>query len=75
MPFSKRMGAVLIALTMAGALVFGVVNHFVLSSPDHIAHVVGRWQLLFAGTAILVALTEALGSVLAFNTLRGRRSR
>src|SRR4030095_15671034 len=34
---AKRLGSWLIALTMGGALVFGVINHFVLSSPDHVA--------------------------------------
>ena len=36
---AERIGIWTIAITMAGSLVFGVVNHFVLPSPDHVAHV------------------------------------
>ena len=53
-PF-QRVGAWLIALTMAGALVFGFVNHFIVSSPDHVAHVDPQWRPLFATTAVLLA--------------------
>jgi len=70
---ARRIGTWLIALTMAGALVFGVVNHFVVASPDHIAHVDTQWRTLFTTTAVLLALTEALGFGLAIQTLRARR--
>jgi len=70
---SMRIGAWLIMLAMAGALIFGVVNHFVFSSPDHVAHIDPQWRSVFTTTAILLAATEALGSVLAFQTLRERR--
>src|SRR5215471_18474298 len=71
---AERIGAWLIALTMAGAFVFGFVNHFVFESPDHVGHVVTEWRSLFATSATLLALTEALGSGLAVQTLLGRRS-
>ena len=70
---SKRIGAWLIGVTMAASLVFGVVNHFVLASPDHVSHVEPRWQPLFAATAVLVAITEALGSGLAIRLVLERR--
>src|SRR5215471_613226 len=73
--WSERIGAWLIGLTMAAALVFGFVNHFVLDSPDHITHIAAQWRSVFAITAVLLALTEALGSGLALQTLRGRRLR
>lgn len=59
-------GAWLLALSLAGSLIFGVVNHFVLESPDHVAHVVSDWRVLFGTTAALLAFTEAVGSGLAF---------
>ena len=59
-------GAWLLAVSLAASLLFGVVNHFVLESPDHVAHVVAEWRVSFAVTAVLLALTEALGSGLAF---------
>jgi len=71
---SKRIGAAVIAVTMAGAFVFGFVNHFVLTSPDHISHIAERWRPLFTATAVLLASTEGLGSVLAVQALRGGRS-
>src|SRR5262249_19509885 len=70
---SRRIGSAVIALAMAGSLVFGVVNHFVLSSPDHVAHVDPQWQALFATTAVLLTLTEALGSGLAIRVVRERK--
>jgi len=54
-----------VALTLAGSFVFGIVNHFMLASPDHVAHVAREWRPLFAATAIGIASTEALGSWLA----------
>jgi hypothetical protein len=32
-----RAGARLVAASMAGALVFGLVNHFIIDGPDHVA--------------------------------------
>jgi hypothetical protein len=69
---SRRLGAWLIGLTMAASLVFGVGNHFVLATPDHVSHVDPQWQPLFAATAVLLAIMEALGSVLAVRIARER---
>jgi hypothetical protein len=71
---AKRIGGWLIALTMVGSLVFGVINHFVLASPDHVAQVVPQWRPLFTTTAILLVVTEVLGAVLAIRFLRERKS-
>jgi len=70
---SRRVGAWVIGITLAAALVFGVVNHFVLAGADHVAHVDPRWQPLFATTAVLLAITEALGAALAIHLARERR--
>jgi hypothetical protein len=59
-------GAWLLALSLTASLLFGVVNHFVLDSPDHVSHIVAQWKFLFGTTAVLLALTEALGAGLAF---------
>jgi hypothetical protein len=69
---SGRAGAWLIAVTMAASLVFGLTNHFVLPGPDHVAQVARQWRPAFAGTAVLLALTEALAAGLAFRVARGR---
>lgn len=57
-------GALVITTTMSAALVFGLVNHFVLPGADHVAHVDAGWQLLFASTAVLLFVTEAAGVIL-----------
>ena len=51
--------------TMAGSLVFGLVNHFVLASPDHVAHVAPQWRPLFATTAVLL-VADRSGSARAW---------
>jgi hypothetical protein len=71
---AERIGIWTIAITMAGSLVFGVVNHFVLPSPDHVAHVDRHWRPLFTTTAVLLGLTEALGSGLAIRVARERKN-
>jgi hypothetical protein len=48
------------------------VNHFMLSSPDHVAHVDPQWRTLFATTAVLLAVTEAVACGLAIRLARER---
>jgi hypothetical protein len=69
---SERIGNWIIAIAMAGSLVFGVVNHFVVASPDHVAQVERQWRPVFTTTAVLLALIEALGLGLAIRAARER---
>jgi hypothetical protein len=62
---AERFGAWTIAIAMAGSLLFGVMNHFVFDSPDHVAHIDSAWRPLFATTAGLLVVTEVLGLSLA----------
>jgi hypothetical protein len=62
---AQRAGALVIAIAMAGSLIFGFLNHFVFVSPDHVAHVASQWRPLFATTAVLLTLSEALSVGLA----------
>src|SRR5205809_3782335 len=64
-------GGWMIAATMAGSLVFGVVNHFVIVSPDHVSHVAAEWRTLFEVTAVLLAVLEAVGVVSGIRTAAG----
>jgi hypothetical protein len=57
------LGGWTVAASMAGALVFGFVNHFVLISPDHVSHVAAQWRPLFATTAVLLVISELAGVV------------
>jgi len=56
-----RAGAWVVALTMAGALVFGLINHFLIDGSDHVANVAAEWRSLFGATAALLLLSEAAG--------------
>jgi hypothetical protein len=59
---------------MAGALVFGVVNHFVLESADHVMQVNPDWRLLFGSTAALLALLEGGGTIVGALGAFGRNA-
>src|SRR5215475_10955219 len=58
---SPRAGGIVVATSMAAALVFGVVNHFVVISPDHVSQVAAEWRPLFSSSAVLLVVTEAVG--------------
>lgn len=58
----SRFGFVLLAMSMAGALLFGVYFHYLAISPDHVNHLPpGDAQGTFRLTALLLAITEAIG--------------
>ena len=65
-----RAGAWIVAATLAGALVFGLVNHFLIPGADHVSQVPGPWRPLFEITAVLLVVTEAAGSALAVRSAR-----
>src|SRR5579862_9706168 len=60
-----RTGGPLLALSMAGALAFGVYYHFILPGPDHVMHINLPISLdmrdIFDVSAVLLALFECLG--------------
>ena len=58
-----RTGAAIVAGTMAGALLFGVANHFLIAGADHVSQVAGAWRSTFGITAALLLLTESAGVV------------
>ena len=59
---NRRFGAELLALTMGGALVFGLVNHFIIDSADHVSQVTNAtWRLPFQVSAALLLVLEAAG--------------
>jgi len=68
----RRAGCVLLSVSMLASLLFGVWNHFVVSGPDHVAHVAsGPFGILFQITAVLLALIEAGGAWLGYAWFRG----
>jgi hypothetical protein len=56
---------------MAGALVFGLGNHFIVEGQDHVAHVARDWRMLFGVTAALLVVSEAAGAAVGVWASRG----
>ena len=66
-----RTGLVLLVISMAGSLIFGVVYHYIVISPDHVSHIPpGDAQGLFRMTALLLVLTELFGVAVGLWGLR-----
>ncbi len=62
----RRLGLVLLALSMVASLVFGLYNHFVVMGPDNVGQQApGRWGTAFALTTYLLSLTEAIGTYMS----------
>lgn len=70
-----RPGLVLLVISMAGSLIFGVAYHYIVISPDHVSHLPpGEAQGLFRTTALLLVLTELFGVVVGLWALRESRN-
>ena len=71
-------GAWVVAASLGGALVFGLVNHFIIAGPDHVDHVAQAWRPQFRITALLLVASEAAGVVVgvrsALRRIRRRAS-
>ena len=66
--FTRHVGAGLwlLLVSMLGSLIFGFCYHYVIISPDHVAHLPGgEARGLFRVTALLLMITEAFGVVVA----------
>jgi hypothetical protein len=66
-----RAGGLLVAATMAAALVFGLVNHFIIVSPDHVTQVTADWRPLFTASALALVASEAAGVVAGLRSVFG----
>jgi hypothetical protein len=60
-PWRPRAGAAIVTASMTGALVFGLINHYFINGPDHVAHVAAAWRTQFGVTAALLVVSEAAG--------------
>lgn len=61
----------LLLASMLGSLVFGFCYHYIIISPDHVAHLPpGDARGLFRITALLLLITEAFGVLVAAMALR-----
>jgi len=67
----RTTGAALLLIAMTGSLIFGVANHYLIVSFDHVSHLPGgNWALVFQITAAFLVITELLGSLIALKGLR-----
>ena len=65
-----KVAGTLLFLSMSGSLIFGVANHFLIVSADHVSHLpAGQWVLPFQVTAVLLALTESVGCLVGLAAL------
>jgi hypothetical protein len=66
-----RIGSWLLIGSLAGSLLFGIYNHFLVITPDHVSQVsFADWGLLFQVTAILILIVDGLGSGICIWALR-----
>jgi len=66
-----RAGAWLLLVSMLGSLIFGVLYHYVIVSPDNVAYLpVGSARDLFRISAMLLFVTEAFGIIIAAVEIR-----
>jgi len=60
-------GFILLALSMAGAFVFGVYYHFIAVGPDNVTSLHdGPWATTFCISAVLLAAIELAGAAVGF---------
>ena len=66
-----RTGLWLLLASMLGSLIFGACYHYVIISPDHVAHLpAGEARGLFRVTAMLLLITETFGVLVGAMALR-----
>ena len=71
-----RFGLLLLIISMAASLIFGVIYHYVIVSPDHVSHLPpGAAQGVFRLTALLLMLTELFGVFVGWLGLRSNNFR
>ncbi|SRR6266404_328336 len=74
----RRLGYLILFLSMLGALLFGGYYHFVLAGADNVStmgqHAMRSWAQLFQVSALLLALVEFAGVVAGVAGLRARKS-
>lgn len=66
----KKIGALLLALSMLGSFIFGFWYHFLSQTNDNVTQVHGPWHSTFLWTAIALAIIELGGTVVGFRLFR-----
>ena len=66
----ERLGLILLSLSMFGSLLFGLYQHFLAVSPDHVRlQPRSPWGITFVMTAYLLLTTEAIGTYIGVHFL------
>ena len=66
----KRFGFILLSLSMFGSFLFGLYNHFLVTSQDHVhSQPPDIWGIVFVLTAYGLLITEAIGAYLGIHFL------
>ena len=66
-----RVGFALLAISMAGSLIFGGYFHYIGISPDQVSHLPpGDAQGMFRVTAVLLLATELFGAIVGVLGMR-----
>ena len=66
----KKIGALLLALSMFGSFIFGFWFHFLSQTNDNVTRVHGAWHSMFLWTAIALAIIELAGTGVGFRLFR-----
>jgi hypothetical protein len=70
-----RLALLVLLFSMAGSLIFGACYHYLIVSPDNVAHLpAGEARGMFRSTAMLLFVTESLGVIVALLGLRASRT-
>ena len=71
----KRLGQLLLTVSMAASSVFGLYHHFLVRGADHVsAQLPGPAGIVFLVTAYLLLITEGLGTTLGLYFLPEKSS-
>ena len=66
----KRLGLILLSLSMFGSFLFGLYHHFLVASPDHVhSQPANPWGIAFVLTAYGLLITEAIGAYVGVHFL------
>ena len=66
----KRIGLILLSLSMFGSLLFGFYHHSLVASPDHVSlQPASAWGIAFVLTAYGLLITEAIGAYVGIHFL------
>ena len=66
----KRIGLILLSLSMFGSLLFGLYHHLLVVSADHVrSQPASAWGITFVVTAYLLLITEAIGTYVGVHFL------